>query len=37
MPVSIEELDATVRAFYEGRGEQVNTKYQSGYLPVCRP
>ncbi|KAK4667324.1 Karyopherin transporter [Podospora pseudopauciseta] len=22
MPVSIEELDATVRAFYEGRGEQ---------------
>lgn len=23
MPVSIEELDATVRAFYEGRGEQV--------------
>ena len=24
MPVSIEELDATVRAFYEGRGEQVN-------------
>ena len=27
MPVSIEELDATVRAFYEGRGEQV--KYDS--------
>ncbi|KAK3314975.1 CRM1 C terminal-domain-containing protein [Apodospora peruviana] len=24
MPVSIEELDATVRAFYEDRGEQVN-------------
>jgi hypothetical protein len=23
MPVSVEELDATVRAFYEGRGEQV--------------
>ena len=23
MPVSIEELDATVRAFYEGRGPQV--------------
>jgi hypothetical protein len=27
MPVSIEELDATVRAFYEGRGEQVNIPY----------
>jgi hypothetical protein len=26
MPVSIEELDATVRAFYEGRGEQVNSR-----------
>lgn len=24
MPVTIEELDNTVRAFYEGRGEQVN-------------
>lgn len=23
MPVSIEELDTTVRAFYEGRGDQV--------------
>jgi len=23
MPVTIEELDATVRAFYEGRGDQV--------------
>jgi hypothetical protein len=23
MPPSIQELDATVRAFYEGRGEQV--------------
>ena len=23
MPVTIEELDATVRAFYEGRGPQV--------------
>ncbi len=26
MPVSIEELDATVRAFYEGRGEQVSSQ-----------
>jgi hypothetical protein len=25
MPVTIEELDNTVRAFYEGRGEQVST------------
>lgn len=23
MAISIEELDATVRAFYEGRGDQV--------------
>jgi len=26
MPVTIEELDATVRAFYEGRGEQVHRR-----------
>ena len=25
MSMSIEELDATVRAFYEGRGETVRT------------
>jgi len=29
MPVSIEELDATVRAFYEGRGEQVNKWFRT--------
>jgi len=32
MPVSIEELDATVRAFYEGRGEQVNPKLLIGHI-----
>jgi hypothetical protein len=31
MPVSIEELDATVRAFYEGRGDQVP------YTPIASP
>lgn len=36
MPVSIEELDATVRAFYEGRGEQVNTNRRSSPRP-CEP
>jgi hypothetical protein len=36
MPVSIEELDATVRAFYEGRGEQVNihTTSYCGRIPL---
>jgi len=33
MPVSIEELDTTVRAFYEGRGEQVGPR--DVYLPDC--
>ena len=37
MPVSIEELDATVRAFYEGRGEQVNLNRRKHGVPgaVC--
>ena len=35
MPVSIEELDATVRAFYEGRGEQV--KYDRDLQLLCEP
>jgi hypothetical protein len=32
MPVSIEELDATVRAFYEGRGDQVHPDCVSACL-----
>ncbi len=35
MPVSIEELDATVRAFYEGRGEQVFSPSRSGSRAVA--
>jgi hypothetical protein len=27
MSLSIDELDATVRAFYEGRGETVRTRH----------
>lgn len=35
MAVSIEELDATVRAFYEGRGESVSISWSSGFRPLC--
>jgi len=31
MTVSIEELDATVRAFYEGRGEQVSSQLPGAF------
>lgn len=34
MPVSIEELDATVRAFYEGRGEQVGIDRDSRHVRI---
>jgi len=36
MSLSIEELDATVRAFYEGRGETVGIPLCYNCLPsVC--
>jgi len=35
MAVSIEELDATVRAFYEGRGEQVRPLPRSIYFSLA--
>lgn len=34
MPVSIEELDATVRAFYEGRGEQVINRRPDSHIAL---
>lgn len=32
MSLSIEELDATVRAFYEGRGEPVRPQSSRSYM-----
>lgn len=34
MAVTIEELDATVRTFYEGRGDTVSTKFPAVYATL---
>jgi hypothetical protein len=36
MSLSIEELDATVRAFYEGRGETVGTLPRERHSQIGR-